>query len=214
MHPGACNEPRVAIESMRYEPPRAQMKSYWLRRVFRLRALATPELLIEDFNLKVDTGEVLAVVGASAAGKTTLLRIMAGLENGYKGSVHFNGEPITKPDKRIYLMPQAHTLLPWMSVERNLLFNARDGDRSAADLLHTFGMTDRRDFFPHALSGGERARVALMCAMCANPEVLLLDEPFRGLDELTKDKCVGDLKVWPAATKVEESVVLVSHDIS
>lgn len=71
-----------------------------------------------------------------------------------------------------------------------------------------------KDSYPHRLSGGERARVALMCAMCARPQVLLLDEPFRGLDQLTKEQCMADLARWLDETEHNEIVILVSHDIS
>jgi ABC-type nitrate/sulfonate/bicarbonate transport system ATPase subunit len=179
-----------------------------------------PKPLIRDVSLKVAAGEVLSIVGPTGAGKTTLLRILAGLETEFDGQVSLNGDPIEKPDRRIYLMPQAHTLLPWLSVRRNLLFAAaRDGDDwnpgdDTGRLLEKFELTDKQHRYPHTLSGGERARVALTCAMIAKPEVLLLDEPFRGVDQVTTEKCQDHLFKWLEETDQHESVVIVSHSIS
>ena len=207
------HELKVTIKNKRYPPPRPDIKWAWLRRILHLPAMEETKNVIKDFSLSVTEGKIVAIVGASAAGKTTVLRIIAGLETTYEGSVVFRGEAITKPDSRIYLMPQAHTLLPWLTVEGNLLFNSDDVQLTSS-LLAMFKMSDKGRFYPRMLSGGERARVALMCAMCARPQVLLLDEPFRGLDQLTKEQCMADLSKWLNKTKHEEIVVFVSHDIS
>ena len=205
----------VRIQSMQYDPPRPELRARWLRRALRLPPLATSDCVIKDFSLTVKKGEVVALVGATGAGKTSLLRIIAGLERGFQGSVCLDGEDIAKPNRRIYLLPQTHTLLPWLSVGRNLQFNMGEGNgtSTAHELLRTFGMLDKRDSYPHSLSGGERARVALMCAMCANPQVILLDEPFRGLDQITKEKCIDDFCQWLETTEEDETTILVSHDI-
>lgn len=206
----------VRIDRMRYAPRRPDISLPWLRDVLRLPPLKQAEILISDFTLKAEAGEILAVVGASGAGKTTLLRILAGLETSYEGIVFLGPDAITRPDKRIYLLPQTHTLLPWLSVAGNLQFNIGDAsgeDAGGRKLLEQFGMVDKHNSYPHSLSGGERARVALMCAMQARPEVLLLDEPFRGLDQITKEKCVDDLMKWIQCAEKKEIVILVSHDI-
>jgi ABC-type nitrate/sulfonate/bicarbonate transport system ATPase subunit len=205
---------------MSYPPAHPKVRSPRIRKVLGLPKWENPKPLIQDVSLKVETGEVLSIVGATGAGKTTLLRILAGLEKRFDGQVSLNGNPIKKPDRRIYLMPQAHTLLPWFSVERNLLFAAaRDGDDwspgdAGSRLLKQFELTDKQHHYPHTLSGGERARVALMCTMIAKPEVLLLDEPFRGVDQVTTEKCQDRLFGWLEETKQRESVVIVSHSIS
>ena len=202
----------VAIRHMQYPPLRPDLRHKWIRRGLR----PTSSLpVIGNLKFTVDRGEVMALVGASGSGKTTVLRIVAGLEHGFDGSVKLNGAEIVKADRRIYLMPQAHTLLPWLTAEQNLLFNVPAGKETCMpeELLEKFKLLGRRHAYPATLSGGERARIALMCAMCAAPEVLLLDEPFRGLDQITSEECQEDLVSWFARTDVEESVILVSHSI-
>ena len=208
---------------MNFPPVHPEVRSPAIRKVLGLPPLppwTAPKPLIKDVSLKVAAGEVLSIVGPSAAGKTTLLRILAGLEKKFVGHVSLNGDPINKPDKRIYLMPQAHTLLPWFSVERNLLFAAaRDGDEwnpvvVSGRLLKKFKLEELQHSYPRTLSGGERARVALMCAMIAKPEVLLLDEPFRGIDQIETERCQDQLFNWLEETEQRESVIIVSHSIS
>ncbi len=206
---------RVTIRNIRFSPPRPELKANWVRQLLSLEELSKSVPVIENCNLLVNEDEVIAIVGASGIGKTTLLRIIAGLETRYEGSVTLNEDRIEKPDKRIYLMPQAHTLLPWLTVEGNMMFNVDDVGvvNMPKDLLATFHFLDKRKRYPSTLSGGERARVALMCAMCATPEVILLDEPFRGLDQITSEECQVDLLNWLEETPTKESVILVSHNI-
>jgi NitT/TauT family transport system ATP-binding protein len=204
---------------MSYPPPYPEVRYPWMRKVLGLPPLTEIKPLIKNVSLSVAPGEVLSIVGPSAAGKTTLLRILAGLERRFDGQVSLDENRIIGPTKKIYLMPQAHTLLPWFSVKKNLRFAARNGDNrdpgNAIDsLTAVFALSDRRQQYPHTLSGGERARVALMCAMIAEPQVMLLDEPFRGLDQVTTEKCQDDLIKWLEETVQRESVVIVSHSIS
>ncbi len=204
----------VTIQRISYPPRRPELKADWARRVLGLKPWESVPV-IENLTLAVSPGEVIAIVGASGAGKTTLLRIIAGLIPRYIGSVTLNGDRIEKPDRRIYLLPQDHTLLPWLTVEGNLRFNECDGEGTdkPGDLLKTFGLFKKRLDYPNTLSGGERARVALMCTMCAKPEVLLLDEPFRGIDQITSEVCQDDLLKWLEETSTKESVILVSHNL-
>ncbi len=209
----------VCVRSMTYEPVYSGVRSPALRSFLRLPPIRHRSQVIQDFELTIERGEVVAIIGASGAGKTTLLRILAGVETSYDGYVKLDGDQVTKPNRRVYLMPQEHTLLPWRNVERNLAFNFRNGTEESRlatpdRLLGMFKLSDKRYQYPHSLSGGERARVALMCAMCAMPEILLLDEPFRGLDQLTMERCQDDLVRWLGETKAQESVVLVSHSIA
>ncbi len=207
------------IFSMDLPVAQPELRSPWLRKIFGVPPLALPVELIRRFELKVEPGEVVTVVGESAAGKTTLLRILAGLETRFHGEIVLNGERIRKPDRRIYLMPQEHTLLPWFTAEQNLLFFACQGDgadsrRAAQDLLASLALGNRRHAYPSTLSGGERRRTALACAMIAEPQVLLLDEPFRSLDQVMTEKCEDNLISWLHQTEQKASVVIVSHSIS
>ena len=207
------NELKISIEHMRFPPSRPDIEWGWMRRILGLENLSESTNLIQDFSLEIGEGKIAAIVGASGAGKTTLLRIIAGLEKRFKGSVSLDGDAIVNPDSRICLIPQAHTLMPWHTVEKNMLFNGADTEL-VSHLLDAFGMSEKRQFYPAKLSGGERARVTLMCAMCARPRVMLLDEPFRGLDQLTKQQCMADLSKWLDQTDYNEIVIIVSHDIA
>ncbi len=205
---------KIDIQSICYSPPRPELKSDWIRRIIGLPPLSEMDPIIRDCQFTASPNEVVAIVGASGSGKTTLLRIIAGLETEYSGSVSYKGKIIEKPDKRIYLMPQAHTLLPWLTIEDNMKFNVdKDLSEMPGKLLETFGFQNKRNRYPSSLSGGERARVALMCAMCAEPEVLLLDEPFRGIDQIMSEVCQLDLLKWLDDTKTKELVILVSHNV-
>tara|TARA_B110000879_G_scaffold64333_1_gene90522 strand:- start:662 stop:1459 length:798 start_codon:yes stop_codon:yes gene_type:complete len=207
------NNLKVTITAMRFSAPELDVSWGWLRRILNLPTLAEAVNVIENISLDIVPGKIVSVVGASGSGKTTLLRIIAGLETNYEGSVTLCRESIIKPDARIYLMPQAHTLLPWRTVEGNLLFNGGDPE-TIERILNTFDMLDMKHRYPRTLSGGERAQVALMCAICAKPQVLLLDEPFRGIDWHTKERCMNDLSKWLDETEYNVIVIFVSHDIS
>ncbi len=119
-------------------------------------------------------GEILAVAGPSGVGKTTLLRILAGLDGAYDGAVEGAG--------RIGLVFQSPTLLPWRSARANVALPTRVSEAAADAALAEVGLAGREDAFPGALSLGQQRRVALARAFAADPDLLLLDEPFVSLD--------------------------------
>ena len=140
-------------------------------------------------SLRVEQGQLTALVGPSGSGKTTLLRIIAGFEVPDAGTVRIGGRPVAgdgvweEPDKRrIGMVFQEGALFPHLSVAGNLAFS---GARPARvdECLELVGLRSRALSYPHELSGGERQRVALARALAADPEVVLLDEPFAALDE-------------------------------
>lgn len=207
------------IVSMDLPVARPEVRSRCMRRLLKLPPLEARVPLIGPVSLEVRAGEVLVLVGESGAGKTTLLRILAGIETRFTGTVHLDGQPVSKPDRKLYLMPQEHTLLPWFNVERNLLFFASqyggtDPQRTIDRILKRLGLERRRSAYPNTLSGGERARVAVGCAMIAEPDVLILDEPFKSLDQVWKERCEDDLLQWLDDTQRRECVIIVSHSIS
>ncbi|MFZ9482266.1 MAG: ATP-binding cassette domain-containing protein, partial [Ilumatobacteraceae bacterium] len=153
--------------------------------------------VLEPLNLDLEMGTILSVIGPSGCGKTTLLRLLAGLETPDAGTVHLGG---STPDearraKKVAVVPQQPGLLPWRTVEANarLLLDVRrsaspSGSTSPADpvaLLHEVGLGDVLDHHPHQLSGGMQQRVALVRALALHAPLLLLDEPFAALDEIT-----------------------------
>ena len=144
---------------------------------------------VDRASLTVEAGELVALVGPSGSGKTTLLRMVAGFEAPDAGTVTINGRQVagggiwTEPDRRrIGMVFQDGALFPHLSVADNLAFG-RPRPGRAAECLELVGLGSRGASYPHELSGGERQRVALARALAADPEVILLDEPFAALDE-------------------------------
>jgi ABC-type nitrate/sulfonate/bicarbonate transport system ATPase subunit len=142
------------------------------------------ETVLRNFNLEIADGELVALVGPSGIGKTTLLHLAAGLEEPDTGAVVFDKREVP----RLGMVFQQPRLLDWMPVQANvdLVADAAKVDRKRGrDALHSVGLADYVDAYPLSLSGGQRQRVALARAFAVAPDFLLLDEPFSALDELT-----------------------------
>jgi iron(III) transport system ATP-binding protein len=167
-------------------------------------------------SLRVARGEMVALLGPSGSGKTTLLRLIAGFERPDAGRVHVGGTPVAgegawiEPEqRRIGMVFQHGALFPHLTVAGNVGFGAADRGRAEASLA-LVGLADRAKAYPHELSGGERQRVALARALAADPEVVLLDEPFAALDaglrESLRDEVARILR------EARTSALLVTHD--
>ena len=148
-------------------------------------------------SLSVDQGEVVTLLGPSGCGKTTLLRLIAGLETVTAGTITIDGgtPAEARRRKRIGFVPQSPALLPWRTVGQNarllLEINRRAGNApstSADDLLAEVGLSDFTDAYPHELSGGMQQRVGLVRAFALDAPILLMDEPFAALDEMTREE--------------------------
>ena len=147
-------------------------------------------------DLDVGDGETVTLLGPSGCGKTTLLRLIAGLEQPSSGEIVVNGMSPTdaRRHKQIGFVPQSPALLPWRTVEANarllLDINRRASpatpSASVGDLLDEVGLGDFRDAYPHELSGGMQQRVGLVRAFAIDAPILLMDEPFAALDEMTR----------------------------
>lgn len=172
-----------------------------------------------DVELACATGELLALVGPSGAGKTSIIRMLAGLETPDQGRIRHGREEWFEAMGKIDLPPQQrrlgyvfqdHTLFPHLTVEKNIAFAAREPGR-VDELLALFGIADLRRRKPRLISGGERQRVALAQALASSPQLLLLDEPFSALDILTRKQLRKELK--NLKTTLGIPILLVTHDL-
>ena len=177
---------------------------------------------LQDFDMCVHKGEVLCLLGPSGCGKTTVLRIISGFEQPKSGDVFIHKSHVsghgknTLPEKRdVGFVFQDYALFPHISVKDNVAFGIRHLNRKIRqnkilDVLSRVGMSEYLDHFPHMLSGGQQQRVALARALAPEPKVILLDEPFSGLDvrlrSHVRDEILHILKSSGA------SVVMVTHD--
>ena len=169
-------------------PPRIEVRSV-SKSFGSLDALAPVDLVVDD-------GEMVTLLGPSGCGKTTLLRLIAGLEQPSSGDIIVNGMSPTEArrHKQIGFVPQSPALLPWRTVEANarllLDINRRASPAtptaSVDDLLDEVGLGEFRDAYPHELSGGMQQRVGLVRAFAIDAPILLMDEPFAALDEMTR----------------------------
>ena len=174
---------------------------------------------LDSTTLRVKPGEFITVVGASGCGKTTLLRLIAGLERCSSGTIRVNGAEQVGPSEQIGIVFQDPTLLPWRTVLENVLLpvqvlklNIRTYRPRALALLDTVGLADFQDKYPHELSGGMRQRVAIARALVHDPAMLLMDEPFGALDALTRDQLNLELlAIW---AKTRKTVLLITHSIT
>ena len=171
---------------------------------------------LSNVSLEVASGEIVVLLGASSCGKTSLLRILAGLEEASLGRVMLDGDTITGPHASIGLVFQEPCLLPWLNVAQNVGFGLRASPAEARDLrvdavLARVGLTSQRSKLPRDLSGGQQQRVALARALIMKPKVLLLDEPFSALDAMTREALQDHvLDLWQVDAP---TIVLVTHDI-
>jgi NitT/TauT family transport system ATP-binding protein len=174
-------------------------------------------LALDDVSLYVERGKLVSLLGPSGCGKSTLLSILAGLTRPTAGKVFVEGaEPRPRPD--VGMMFQDSLLFPWRSVLKNVLLPAelfglamdKATDR-ARDLLTLVGLQGWESRYSWELSGGMRQRVALARVLLPDPDILLLDEPFGSLDEMTRESL--DLEMMRIASDAHKTVVLVTHNV-
>ncbi|HWV55701.1 ABC transporter ATP-binding protein [Pseudorhodoplanes sp.] len=194
-----------------------------VRKVFSAGELtsrsAEPVVALDDANFDFDEGQLIALLGPSGCGKTTLLRIVAGLIQKTSGSVMIGGREVTEPLGDYGFVFQQPSLMPWRSVIDNVLFPMeilKHSDRAARErathLLKLVGLSDFLQARPHQLSGGMQQRVALCRALIHEPKLLLMDEPFGALDELTRLE-MNDL-LLRIRKETGATVLFVTHSIS
>jgi len=174
---------------------------------------------LDEVSFDVFEGEFLTVLGPSGCGKTTLLRILAGLLSCTKGEVLYKGKPLTRPQQDIAVVFQDPVLLPWRTVIGNVMLpvevlNLDKGAclKRALELIELVGLTGFERSYPWELSGGMRHRASIARALISDPSILLMDEPFSGLDAITREQM--NMELLRICDKTEKTVFFITHSIT
>ncbi len=181
---------------------------------------AAPTVALQGISLEVGQTEFVSLIGPSGCGKSTLLRIVGDLISPSAGAVEVNGKPATQArlDRDYGMVFQAPVLFDWRTVEANVRLpleimktSGADQHKRAQEKLDLVGLADFVRHYPHQLSGGMQQRVAIARALVFEPALLLMDEPFGALDEMTRERLNGEvLKIW---SRTGTTVVFVTHSI-
>lgn len=178
-------------------------------------------LVLERIDFTLHAGEIVAILGKSGSGKSTFLRILAGLIPATGGRVEYRGQPVFGPVQGIAMVFQTFALFPWLTVLGNVELgleaqgvSAAERRRRAVDAIDVIGLDGFESAYPKELSGGMRQRVGFARALVVNPDILLLDEPFSQLDVLTAETLRNDLSdLWTQRRITTKGIVMVSHNI-
>jgi polar amino acid transport system ATP-binding protein len=197
-----------------------------LLKINHLRKVYGDHVILDDFHLEMEKGEVVVVIGPSGCGKSTLLRCINALEPVQAGEILLNGEPVERDSKNISKMRQkigmvfqSYDLFPHKTILDNILLaplKVQKRERSeveaeAIELLGRVGLADRRDDYPRQLSGGQKQRVAIVRALIMHPDILLLDEITAALDpEMVREV----LEVVMGLAKAGSTMLIVTHEMS
>ncbi len=173
--------------------------------------------VLANVSFSVAEGDFVSLLGPSGCGKSTLIRIIAGLDGDFEGELAWAGRPFDGPLDGLGLVFQDARLLPWKTVEENVRFalprdvDSVEGPAMVRDVLERVGLLSRSGLYPRQLSGGMTRRAALARALVNEPQLLLLDEPFTGLDTFAKFTLQDELAALRSEFKT--TTLLVTHDI-
>ena len=176
------------------------------------------EPMMTDLSFHVEDGEFVSIIGASGCGKSTIFRLINGLEKPQKGGIFVNGRSISEQKNYSAFMPQKDLLLPWRTIEKNVclpmeIMRVPEDERrkAARAALEQVGLLDYAEKFPKDLSGGMKQRVAFARTLLSGADMLLLDEPFSALDYLTRvDMQEWLLSQWQDSGK---TIIFITHDV-
>jgi osmoprotectant transport system ATP-binding protein len=182
--------------------------------------------VIKDFNLSIEAGEFISIIGTSGSGKTTILKMVNRLNHPTEGTIYIHGEDIKKKDiiqlrRNIGYAIQGSVLFPHMTVEQNIayvpnLLNKKNKEKTNAAVHKWLKLVDLDESllarYPDELSGGQQQRVGIARALAASPDILLMDEPFGAVDEITRAALQEELKKLHQKTNI--TMLFVTHNIS
>ncbi|MDX5630443.1 MULTISPECIES: ABC transporter ATP-binding protein [unclassified Brenneria] len=184
----------------------------------RFTVNGTSLTVLQEINLALRVGELVAIIGASGCGKSTILRLAAGLEDAEQGTILLGDRPVQGIPADVSLVFQEPRLFPWLTVADNIRLGMLNLDLSAAETagqiahyLQMMGLERFADALPHQLSGGMAQRVAIARGLASRPKILLLDEPFGALDALTKQQL--QQRLADIRRQTDLTILLVTHDV-
>ena len=174
--------------------------------------------VLRDVSFAVNSGEFVALVGSSGSGKSTVMRLIAGLEQPSAGTISIDGRPVTAPGSDRGMVFQKYSLYPWLTAAQNVAFGMELQGRSRPEIrertayfLEVVGLADAARRLPRELSGGMQQRIAIARALAAEPQVLLLDEPFGALDIQIRESMQEFLRdLWQ---RTGLTALLITHDL-
>jgi len=175
------------------------------------------KVILDTISFQLTTNEIIAILGPSGCGKTTLLRVIGGLLTPLRGRIYFQENIGDKNYAQTGFVFQKPVLLPWSTLENNMnlpaeLLGCQIPHERINELLTLVGLWNDRDKYPDELSGGMQARAAVVRALAYHPQVLLLDEPFGALDQVTRDYL--NIEVWRIFQRMNTAAIIVTHSIS
>lgn len=180
------------------------------------KSYADNKVIFDDLQISINSGEFIIITGLSGCGKTTLLRMICGLDTNYQGQIILQGKVVAKPMLECSMVFQEPRLLPWLTIEENLAVviadkNEMDKNNLIRRYLSLVGLEKGIHLYPEHLSGGMKQRVSLARALINKPQLLLLDEPFCSLDAFTKYQLQNEMKkIWQ---QEKITTIMVTHDI-
>jgi NitT/TauT family transport system ATP-binding protein len=177
--------------------------------------------IIENIGFATEKDSFVSLIGPSGCGKSTLLRIIAGIIKPSRGRILYNGTEIKGPQKELSFVFQDFGLLPWLTNIENVKIglslvqmSEEEKEKKAKELLEKMGLGGFENAYPNTLSGGMKQRVGIARAIASDPTVLLMDEPFSSLDELTAETLRTDILDMLKSTSIPiSSVIMVTHNV-
>jgi ABC-type nitrate/sulfonate/bicarbonate transport system ATPase subunit len=170
------------------------------------------KIIFKDFNYKIKKGKFTSIIGPSGSGKTSLLKLISGLVKFESGQIKFENKSLKDVIKHITLVQQSISLMPWLNVSQNISLGQITDKKYYLDkLIKDVGLENFKEYYPHQLSGGLVQRVAIARALLFEPKLLLLDEPFAALDNLSREMISTELV--SIIKKKSMTVVMVTHSV-
>ncbi|MET1029754.1 ABC transporter ATP-binding protein [Domibacillus tundrae] len=174
--------------------------------------------ILQNIQFNLHHNEFVCVLGPSGCGKSSLLNIIAGFQKASLGGVFLNGQPYAKPNADVGVVFQHHNLFPWMTIKNNVGFGLKmkgiSREKREKIVTHYLQLVDLQssgNLLPHQLSGGMKQRAAIARTLAADPQAVLMDEPFSALDALTREKMQHHLlSIWQ---KTKKSIFFITHDV-